>query len=141
MARGGLRFHPKRGAVLICDFRGGFEAPEMTKARPVVVISPKKLTASRLCTVVCLSTSAPEPREAHHHMLEDASLPPPLRGTPTWAKCDMIYRVGFQRLDRVKEKNRDRRRFLNHHVTPTDLSAIERAVLHGIGLSRLTGSV
>lgn len=66
------------------------------------------------------------------------SLPRPLQGVATWAKCDMIYRVGFHRLDRVKEKQRDRRRYLDHRVTEHDLAAIERAVLHGVGLGRLT---
>lgn len=138
MARGGLRFHPKRGAVLICDFRGGFVAPEMTKARPVVVISPKSRSHGNLCTVVCLSSVEPRPPENHHHLLEADSLPRPLQSVATWAKCDMIYRVGFHRLDRVKQKQRDRRRYLDHRVTEHDLAAIERAVLHGVGLGRLT---
>ncbi|MCV2223524.1 type II toxin-antitoxin system PemK/MazF family toxin [Pseudomonas sp. C98] len=32
-----LRYQPKEGSVLICDFRG-YEVPEMVKVRPVVVL-------------------------------------------------------------------------------------------------------
>ena len=51
----GLRFQPKPGMVLICDFRG-FEPPEMVKRRPVVVIASNP-DRDQLVTVVPLSKS------------------------------------------------------------------------------------
>ena len=59
-----LTFHPKPGTLLICDFDRGFKAPEMVKKRPVVVISPRRRKSTpQLCTVVPLSSSAPNPVE------------------------------------------------------------------------------
>lgn len=37
-----LRFHPKPGTILMCDFDTGFQVPEMVKKRPVIVLSPKR---------------------------------------------------------------------------------------------------
>ncbi len=59
-----LTFHPKPDTLLICDFDRGFKAPEMVKKRPVVVISPRRRKSTpQLCTVVPLSSSAPNPVE------------------------------------------------------------------------------
>lgn len=44
--------------VLICDFTTGFQAPEMVKKRPVVVVSPRR-RIGQVCTVVPLSSVAP----------------------------------------------------------------------------------
>lgn len=93
-----LKFHPDQGTVLICDFKG-FVEPEMTKRRPVIVISPKRKHGPRLCTVVPLSTTAPRPVERCHVRLEFApTLPEPYDQRVCWAKCDMIYQVSFERL-------------------------------------------
>ena len=56
-----LKFHPKPGTILVCDFRQGFRAPEMIKRRPVVVVSPRLRNRTDLCTVVPLSTIEPRP--------------------------------------------------------------------------------
>ena len=85
-----LTFHPKPGTLLICDFDTGFKAPEMIKKRPVVVISPRRRgSVAQLCTVVPLSTTAPDPVERFHHRMNPKSLPVLLRSQDTWAKCDM----------------------------------------------------
>ena len=52
-----LRFHPRVGSILICDYSTGFVAPEMVKRRRVVVISRLRQRAD-LYTVVPLSTTA-----------------------------------------------------------------------------------
>ena len=69
-----LTFQPKPGTLLVCDFGTGFKMPEMVKKRPVVVISPRR-RRSRLCTVVPLSTTAPNPVERFHHLMNPQSLP------------------------------------------------------------------
>ena len=106
----------------------------MVKRRPVVVVSPKTLKRNRLVTVVPLSTQAPDPVQKFHHKLDPASLPPPLASKPSWAKCDMLYTVGFERLDLPRGKReRGERPYYTHQVTEADLEAIYIAVLAGLG--------
>ena len=97
-------FQPKPGMLLMCDFDTGFKPPEMVKVRPVVVISPgRKRSRARLCTVVPLSSAAPKPVESFHCRINPQSLPRTLRRRrDSWAKCDMLYTVSVDRLDRVR---------------------------------------
>lgn len=128
--------HPNPGDLLICDFTTGFKEPEMVKKRPVVVISPRPRRSTQLCTVVPLSTSAPNPQMPYHHLLENNSLPEHYRKNDNWAKCDMLYTVSLDRLDRIMT-GRDRngkRQYTIYRITENDLSAIRRAVLYGLGL-------
>lgn len=53
-----LPFHPRAGQVLVADFKD-FVEPEITKLRPVVVISPRLPCRKGLVTVVPLSTKPP----------------------------------------------------------------------------------
>ncbi|MFH1919833.1 MAG: type II toxin-antitoxin system PemK/MazF family toxin [Planctomycetota bacterium] len=132
-----ITFHPKLGTVLMCDY-SGFRAPEMVKKRPVVVVSRKH---RELATVVPLSGTEPVPLEKCHHEMRDASLPPPFRGKAMWAKCDLITTVAFHRLDRVrsgKHPTTGKRMYCAKPVCPEDLTAIQEAVLHVLGLSSLT---
>ena len=125
-----LRYQPKEGSVLICDFRG-YEIPEMDKVRPVVVIR-KHRTNSLLVTVVPLSTTAPDCLLGHH--LELASH---LQGgSPTcWAKCDMIATVSLSRLDRIKCRDRQGKRiYLISHLATDEFHAIKTAVRRALGL-------
>ena len=125
-----LRYQPKEGSVLICDFRG-YEVPEMVKVRPVVVIR-KHRTNSLLVTVVPLSTTAPDCLLGHH--LELAS---DLQGaSPTcWAKCDMIATVSLSRLDRIKSRDRQgKRTYLISHLATDEFHAIKTAVRRALGL-------
>ncbi|WP_236187887.1 type II toxin-antitoxin system PemK/MazF family toxin [Pseudomonas sp. 9.2(2024)] len=125
-----LRYQPKEGSVLICDFRG-YEIPEMVKVRPVVVIR-KHRTNSLLVTVVPLSTTAPDSLLGHH--LELASH---LQGaSPTcWAKCDMIATVSLSRLDRIKSRDRQGKRiYLISHLATDEFHAIKTAVRRALGL-------
>jgi mRNA interferase MazF len=93
-----ITFHPKAGMILMCDFKG-LVAPEIIKTRPVVIISPNNIVRSGLCTVVPLSTTAPDPVQAYHYQIPHD----PLRnGAETWAKCDLVMSVSCARLDRIK---------------------------------------
>lgn len=123
--------------VLICDFDTGFRPPEMVKRRPVVVLSPRRHNA-QTCIVAPLSTTAPEPPEAYHFLLDPESLPQQLRHTPAWAKCNMIAAVALDRLDRVRD-GRDflgRRKYVARHVSKTDLAEIRARVLIALGIGR-----
>lgn len=131
-----LMFHPHPGMVLICDFNTGFKAPEMIKRRPVVVISPRPRRSSQLCTIVPLSTTAPNPVEPFHHRMDPKSLPGKLARRETWAKCDMLATVSLERLDRVfVRKDPDGKRiYVAEKVIEEDLVAIRRAVMTALGL-------
>ncbi|MBJ7373589.1 Uncharacterized protein YifN, PemK superfamily [Pseudomonas sp. B10] len=125
-----LRYQPKEGSVLICDFRG-YEVPEMVKVRPVVVLR-KHRSNSLLVTVVPLSTTAPDRLLDHH--LELASH---LQGASPkcWAKCDMVATVNLSRLDRIKSRDRRGRRvYLISHLAIEEFSAIKAAVRQALGL-------
>lgn len=125
-----LRYQPKEGSVLICDFRG-YEVPEMIKARPVVVIR-KHRTNSMLVTVVPLSTTAPDCLLDHHF-----ELPSHLQGARLrcWAKCDMVATVSLARLDRIKSKDRTGKRvYLISQLATEEFCAVKAAVRRALGL-------
>jgi uncharacterized protein YifN (PemK superfamily) len=133
-----LTFHPEPGTVLMCDFNTGFRPPEMVKVRPVVVLSPRRRRWYGLATVVPLSTTPPVPVEPVHHRLDPASLPGRLSARETWAKCDMLYTVSLERLDRVRigKEPSGRRLYVAERITASDLAAIQRCVEIALGLDR-----
>ncbi|SEH93558.1 type II toxin-antitoxin system PemK/MazF family toxin [Pseudomonas asplenii] len=125
-----LKYQPKEGSVLICDF-SGFVAPEMVKQRPVVILR-KHPHNSRLVTVVPLSTTAPEKLCAYH-----VELPCYLAGDSqkSWAKCDMLYTVSIDRLDRIKTKSRHgMRQYEIMTMNVEHFTAVKAAVLAGLNL-------
>ena len=89
----------KKMQLVYCDFRGMI-VPEMTKKRPVVIVSWRD--RYKLCTVVPISTVTPSKIEDWHYKLSEKSLPTSLRSEECWAKCDMITSVSTSRLDRVR---------------------------------------
>lgn len=127
------RYFPKRGQVVVCDFGTGFVAPEMVKVRPVVIVSPNATHGRRLCTIVPLSTTAPDSVRGWHIKLPGLKIPrwpvdPPAFN---WAKCDMVSTVCFGRLTLPHTRDRDGKR--QYHTTM--LSGVELAdVLLGLRL-------
>ncbi|WP_273822738.1 MULTISPECIES: type II toxin-antitoxin system PemK/MazF family toxin [Pseudomonas] len=129
-----LKYQPKEGSVLICDF-SGFVAPEMVKQRPVVVLR-KHPHNNRLVTVVPLSTTEPEKLCVYH-----VELPCYLTGEAkkSWAKCDMLYTVSLDRLDRIKTKGRDgKRQYEVLTMSAEHFIAVKTAVLAGLNFSPLS---
>lgn len=132
-----IRYEEKPGAILRCDFgQGGFRAPEMVKVRPVVVVSSRKRKPTGLLTVVPLSTSAPDPIEAHHCRV---TLQKPLPGFPDvecWAKVDMVCTVAFARLDLFREgRGPDgQRKYLSFRVSGEELEQIRACLRTVFGL-------
>ena len=125
-----LIYQPKEASILICDF-SGFMVPEMVKQRPVVILR-KHPHNSRLVTVVPLSTTAPEKLGAHH-----VELPCYLPGEAKtcWAKCDMIYTLSIDRLDRPKVRTRHQgRQYLQLTMSEEHFAAVKAAVLAGLKL-------
>lgn len=123
------KFYPKLGHVLLCDFSRGFVAPEMLKVRPVVVISKAKTHNRRLCTVVPLSTTAPILVEQWHYPLTTNPCPQFSNGSQVWVKCDMIYTVSFDRLDKFHRKTRrGGREYFAPKLNDDEITAIFEAV-------------
>jgi uncharacterized protein YifN (PemK superfamily) len=126
------------GTILRCDYsRGGFQPPEMVKARPVVVISPRLPHREGLCTVVPLSGSEPDYLVSYVVRLElDPPLPQPFGNSIVWAKCDMLATVGFGRLD-LFHTDRDqygRRRYLHPKLPDHDFERVRHGVLAALGM-------
>jgi mRNA interferase MazF len=119
-----INFHPKRGTVLICDFTG-FKPPEMVKKRPVVVLSPRYRRHTGLCLVVPFSTVAPEEVEPHHYRIPPGTYAFLDPAKTTWAKCDMLAHVSFERLERFWLNGRAETPQLNAN----DMKGIEKSVL------------
>jgi mRNA interferase MazF len=136
-----IHFHPEQGTILVCDFRG-FEAPEMLKRRPVVVISPRLRHRQGLCTIVPLSTTEPNRIEPYHYRLHtNPSLPAPYVSAVHWVKGDMLCTVSFDRLSLMSHGRKDamgKRIYDQRVIDKADLLKIQAAVLHGIGLTGLT---
>src|ERR1700749_3446597 len=98
-----LRYQPKPGSIVKCNFKG-FIAPEIIKNRPVVVIHSHK-TNPKLVTIVPLSATIPAVIKKYHHELDvsvETSLLPFLKNIKAWFKCDLVYVVSIERMDRLK---------------------------------------
>nr|WP_181374949.1 type II toxin-antitoxin system PemK/MazF family toxin [Polaromonas sp. H8N]AWD72274.1 toxin, PemK superfamily [Polaromonas sp. H8N] len=135
-----IHYHPEQGTILVCDFTG-FIIPEMTKRRPVVVVSPRLRRRSGLCTVVPLSTTDPNPVEPYHYRLHTIPpLPSPYDKPAHWVKTDMVYTVSFERLFLMRSgMGADGKRIYDQRVIDkADMLKIQAALLHGIGLTNLT---
>ncbi len=135
-----IQFHPKIGSIVVCDYGQGFQAPEMVKRRPVIVISPQIRARANLCTVVPISTDAPNLKMAYHLELAETVLPPPFDEGPNWVKADMVFAAAFSRLElfRGGRDPQGRREYLNPCLSNVDLVKVQKAVLCGLGLSSLT---
>lgn len=133
-----INYPPKRGQILLCDFSQGFKEPEMVKgARPVIVISTK----GKLVTIAACSTVEPEPIEGCHYKLPKQSMPkiPKFIGKDTWLKGDMIYTVGFHRLELIcLGKENGKRIYFQNKLGNEQMDKIIKCVLHGIGMGFLS---
>lgn len=131
-----LNYHPPRGAVLICDYKG-FKAPEMVKSRPVIVVSPRFRTRNNLCTVVPLSTTIPENITNYHMKIElPQALPAPFNNKYHWIKADMINTVSYERLLPVNigKDQFGKRKYLNCIITPQQMAELEQKIKYALGI-------
>ncbi|MBQ9240230.1 MAG: type II toxin-antitoxin system PemK/MazF family toxin [Duodenibacillus sp.] len=128
-----LKFFPNRGDVLICDF-SGFNEPEMTKRRPVVVMTPRRRYGPGLVTVVPLSTTAPDPVQIWNTQLF-IPMPAPYDKDACWVKGDMLYSVSFERLNpfRAGKDSAGKRIYETVSLSPEQLAEVEKCVLNGLG--------
>lgn len=114
----------------------------MVKKRPVIVLTPAIQGRSQIVTVVALSTSTPEPQQNFHCVLPKASLPQlgSFQVKDTWVKGDMIYSVGWHRLDLIrlnKRKSDGKRAYFNQRLGRDSMRDVYSCVLHGMNLGSL----
>lgn len=136
-----LKFHPKTGTIVICDYNTGFYPPEMTKRRLAIVVSPQFKRRNNLCTVIPFSTTPPNPIMPYHYLLHlNPSLPPPYNSAEQWVKADMLATVSFKRLTfPFSGKGVDgKRQYIKMVIKGHDFESIQRCILNAIGLNNLT---
>lgn len=128
-----IKFAPKRGAILMCDFGRANVPPEMNKVRPVVVVSLTRFnhrhgTSAGHCTVAPFSATEPDPSSA------DVFIPSGRYWSLTkdsWVRCRMISTVSHERLDLVL---RGGRRIPNEFMNADDLALVETAARQVLGI-------
>jgi uncharacterized protein YifN (PemK superfamily) len=136
-----IKEHPPKGSILMCDFNQGFKEPEIVKRRLVIIASPKITSRKGLCTVVALSTTPPIPAMPYHCQIDiSPALPPHFESNGVWVKGDMIYSVGFHRLDfiRIGKDDAGKRLYYYNALNEQQIKNIQTCILHGLSLSTLT---
>lgn len=134
-----LRFMPKVGDIVMCEFPACFVPPEMVKTRPVIVISPRLVGRHRLVAVVPISNSPPDPVCTHHCEIVARMLPKFMQATGgnRWAKCDMVYNLSLDRLSLVQD-GRDRetgkRLYDMKRVELSTVQEVRRAIAASLGI-------
>ncbi len=131
-----LHFHPRPGTVLLCDYELGRSSnlrEEMSKKRPVVVISQGARREFDPIVVVPLTTSAPTWPDDRHVRIAVGSYDFLRSDADSWAKCEFISSVSGRRLNRLWRPGG----YFAPRVSRTDLRSILRAtacVLGGVDL-------
>ncbi len=138
-----LTFHPKPGMILLCDFSQGFKEPEMVKSkRPVIVLTPPMQGRDRLVTVAALSTVKPPKILPCHYQIPKNSMPQlgRFQKDDSWLKGDMIYTVGFHRLDLIMLGKRGadgKRIYFSQRLGREQMKSVYSCILHGLNLGHL----
>jgi uncharacterized protein YifN (PemK superfamily) len=137
---------PRTGDILMCDFN-----PEelelldgaMDKRRMSIVVTPQHQRSGKMLHVVPISMTAPEVVKPWHLIVPNYCLPRPAveakEGT-RWAKCDCVFAVGWNRLDRYSTRDRYNHKTLYHSAAldmPT-LVAVKIALAAVFGIRRDT---
>lgn len=130
-----IPFYPKMGQVLIADF-SDLRMPEMTKIRPVIIVSPRLPHRPDIVAVVPVSLSAPRHELPFCFRLSRNYHPSEADDLPCWAKADMVTNIALRRLEGFKV---GRRKWEFPNLSPEDLLGVRRAVMCGLGLDRLEG--
>lgn len=125
-----IKFYPRAGQIFIGDF-SDLKEPEMTKIRPVIVVSPRLPYRSEIVAVVPISLTAPKHNLPFCYRLSRNYHPQEPDDLPCWAKADMVMNVATRRLEAIKI---GRRQYAYPTLTPEDLAGVRHAVLCGLGL-------
>jgi uncharacterized protein YifN (PemK superfamily) len=95
-----IQLYPGAWRIMMCDFNTGFKPPELVKRRPVITLSKRRRDGAPVCTVIPISSIAPQTIRDFHYLLPNEELPQYLRGKypENWVKIDMMTTVAFFRL-------------------------------------------
>lgn len=139
-----IKYHPQVGQILLCDFSVGFKEPEMVKInRPVIVVSPSMKERPGLVTILALSTVKPSSIMDYHYKIPKKSMPQlgRFQKNDTWLKGDMIYTVGFHRLDLIKLNKRHpttgKRVYFKNKLGRDQMKIVYSCLLSGFNLRHL----
>ena len=116
----------------MADF-SDLKEPEMTKVRPVVVVSPRLPYRSEIAAIVPISLTAPRHDLPFCYKLSKNYHPNEPDDLDCWAKADMLMNVATRRLSAFKV---GRRKYVYPTLTPEDLLGVRKAVLAGLGLDK-----
>ena len=135
-----LTYQPRQASLVVVNFSNGFKAPEMVKTRLAVVMSKPMARRVGLCTVVPLSTTPPEHVMPYHGEIDIGFDLPKHWERRCWVKGDMVTSVGFHRVEliRLGRDRNNKRQYLTRELNDATFLAVQRYVLHGLGLSILT---
>ena len=142
-----ITYHPKPGQILLCDFSPGFREPEMVKdKRPVIILTGSIKGRANLVTIAPLSTAEPKPIQLYHYKIPKQSMPmlKIFQDADSWLKGDMIYTVGFHRLNLIqlgKKGPTGKRLYFNNQLGREQMKQIYQCILHGLNLSKLAPHV
>lgn len=126
----GITFVPDAGDVLMCDFTG-FQPPEMTKIRRIVILSPRSRTRwPDTYLVVPISKTPPSPPENCHFEFKARAYSFFDSTESVWALGNMVTCVKAQRLDRMKINGRHSKA----QIRSGDLAAVRKIVLCALGM-------
>ena len=131
-----INFYPRMGQVLVGDF-SDLSEPEMTKIRPVIVVSPRLPFRSDLVAVVPISLTEPRHSLPFCYRLSRNYHPSEPDDLPCWAKADMVMNIATRRLNGFKI---GKRKWEYPILSKGDLDGVRLAVLYGLGLDRLNSS-
>jgi uncharacterized protein YifN (PemK superfamily) len=129
-----IRFTPRRGQILMCDFDMATVAPEMRKKRRVVILSPRSLNGPHgakpgKCIVVPLSATTPRRVLGSHVAFPVGSYDS--LSVDVWAICEAIAHVSHIRLDRVPVGSEH----LSEMMDASDVCRIEEGVRFALGMT------
>lgn len=98
----GLRYQPKKGSILICDFSGN-KVPEFNKKRPVLVLFKDRYNP-KLVTVLPISSKKSFGNQAEFQV--ECPTPTDLDSAKSsYIKCNYITVVSIERLSLIKTYN------------------------------------
>lgn len=128
--------HPLPGTIVRVDLSEGFREPEMGKRRPCVVLSPPIRGRPTMCTIVPLSTTAPNPVLPHHLLIAvDPVLPRPYDSPTMWLKGDIVLTIAFHRLRLLQSGWDHGQRVYDVRVLePAVMDQVRACVRAGLGL-------
>ena len=128
--------HPVPGTIVRVDLSEGFRPPKMVKRRPAIVLSPPIPGRKMLCSIVPLSTSAPDIVLPHHMRLRiEPPLPSPYDSPEMWVKGDIVLTVAFHRLRHLFRRWDAGQRVYDVRVLDAQtMSAVRSCVRAGLAL-------